>query len=67
MIGLLLLVLILFVGLFKLIALSSIKITAFGIDFFLIFFFDIYYLYGLLSVKISSEKEGIYYAISITK
>lgn len=54
MIGLLLLVLILFVGVFKIIALSSIKITAFAIDFFLIFFFTIYYLHGLVSVKISS-------------
>ncbi len=44
MIGLLLLLLILFVGVFKLIALSSVKITAFAIDFFLIFF-----LYNILS------------------
>jgi putative conjugative transposon membrane protein len=55
MIGLLLLVLILFVGMFKLIALFSIKITAFAIDFFLIFFFTIlYYLHWLISVKILS-------------
>lgn len=54
MIGLLLLVLILFIRVFELIALSSIKITAFTIDFFLIFFFTIYYLHGLISVKISS-------------
>lgn len=45
---------ILFLRVFSLIALYSVKITAFAIDFFLIFFFTIYYIHGLVSVKISS-------------
>lgn len=54
MIGVVLIVLILFFGLYKLIALSSVKFTAFAIDFLLIFFYTIYYLHNLVSVKISS-------------
>lgn len=62
MIGLLLLVLILFVGVLKLIALSSVKITAFAIDFFLIFFLDkivyivIFILLAIPVWKIRMEK-----------
>lgn len=54
MIVVLLLILILFVGIYKLIAISSIKVAVFAIDFFLVFFYTIYYLHGLVSVRISS-------------
>lgn len=54
MLFILLLILMLFVGIYKFIAISSVKVAAFTIDFFLVFFYTIYYLHGLVSVRISS-------------
>lgn len=54
MLVVLLLILMLFVGIYKFIAVSSIRIVALEVDFFLIFFYTIYFLHDLISVKIAS-------------
>lgn len=54
MITAIILVTLLFIGFYKLIALSSLKITAFAVDFLLIFIYTTTFMHGVLSVKISS-------------
>lgn len=54
MIPAIILVTLLFVGLYKLIALLSLKITAFAVDFLLIFIYTTTFMHSAVSVKISS-------------
>ncbi|WP_179939776.1 hypothetical protein [Gemelliphila palaticanis] len=54
MIPAVILITLLFIGFYKLIALSSLKITVFAVDFLLIFIYTTTFMHSEVSVKISS-------------
>lgn len=55
MIPTIILITLLFIGLYKFVALSSLKITAFTVNFLIIFIYTTTFMHGAVSVKISSD------------